>query len=215
MLIDPTVDQCIRANDLVLKYRDLYPDLLYGFCYVNPLHGQQAVDELRRCVAVHGMVGLKLWIACKCSDPKVFPLVEEATNLGVPVLQHTWRRTGGNFVGESYPEDMAILAERYPQARLLMAHMGLIWKPGIDAIKAYPNVCVDTSGFDPETGSMEYAVKELGVDRVLYGSDGPGRDILCQIGKVASADLADAEREKIFHLNAEKMILPVPLKEQR
>lgn len=213
MLIDPSVDECIRANDLVLKFRDRRPDLVYGFCYVNPLHGKQAVDEVTRCIAEHKMVGVKLWIACKCSDPKVYPIVEEATRLGVPVLQHSWNRIGGNFEGESYPKDVAILAEKYPQARIIMAHMGLWWREGVDAVKAHPNVFVDTSGFDPETGSIEYAIKELGVDRIMFGSDGPGRDVLCQIGKVASAKLSDVEREKLFYLNAEKIVVPAPLKD--
>ena len=87
-----------------------------------------------------------------------------------------------------------------------MAHMALDWRYGVDCVADCPNVAVDTSGFDPETGSIEYAVAKLGADRVLYGSDSPGRDVLCQIGKVVAADIPERDRLQILHSNAERLL---------
>lgn len=206
MLIDPTPEECIRANDYVLAEIEKRPHLVHGFCYVNPLHGQVAVKEMRRCIRDHGMPGLKLWIACKCSDPRCSPVIEEAIALGVPILQHTWIRDQEYVPGESYPADVAIAAARYPEARFLMAHIGFRAKEGVDAIADHPNVSVDTSGLDPELGCIEYAVRRLGAERVLYGSDAPGRDILCQIGIIAAASITTEEKEQIYYTNAQKLL---------
>lgn len=206
MLVDPTPEQCRAGNDLVIDLMHRVPTAI-GFCYLNPLHGPVAIEEMRRCVSEHGMSGIKLWIACRCSDLHVFPIVEEAIRLGVPVLQHSWFRQGDRpFPGESTPDDVAELARRYPDLKLIMAHMGFMWKCGVDVVADCPNVMVDTSGTDPERGMVEYAVERLGADRVLYGSDAPGRDVLCQIGKVMAARLSAEDLEKVLSRNARRIL---------
>lgn len=206
MIAEPTYAECVASNDLVLAQMAEYPELAFGMCYVNPRHGNQAIDEIRRCVRDGGMSGIKLWIACRCNEADVFPIAEEAISLGVPILQHSYIRLTDFIEGESQPDDIAFLANKYPQATIIMAHMALNWRIGVDAIKDCPNVVVDTCGFDPESGSIEYAINTLGIDRVLYGSDAPGRDILCQIGKVMAADICDADCMKILRGNAERLL---------
>jgi predicted TIM-barrel fold metal-dependent hydrolase len=187
--MNPSVDECRKSNDLVLGLAEKKQGLVYRFCYVNPVNGHTEILEMRRCIRDHGMAGVKLWVGCRCNDERVRPIVEEAISLDVPILQHAFLRLCENCPGESYPSDVAALAAKYPEARIIMAHMGFNWRRGIAEIKDYPNVSVDTSGCDPEAGSVEYAVGMLGVDRVLYGSDAPGRDVLYQIGRVVAADL--------------------------
>lgn len=200
MLASPTPDQCRRANDRLLEAMARNPGLVYGFCYVNPVY-PEAAAEVERCVR-QGMVGIKLWITCPCTDERVVPVVEAAIALDVPILQHCYVRIANNLVGESTPPDVAALARRYPDLRLIMAHMALNWRYGVDCVADCPNVAVDTSGFDPETGSIEYAVSRLGPDRVLFGSDAPGRDVLCQIGKILAADISDSVRLSILGKNS-------------
>jgi len=205
MIPNPTVDEVRRANDKVLRLMEQEPGMAYGFCYANPLHGQQALDEIRRCIS-GGMVGIKLWIACPCSREEAFPIFEESIAHGVPVLQHAWKRIDKPLPGESIASDVAAMAKKYPDARIIMAHLGFNWRLGMDAVRDCPNVWTDTSGLDPEMGSVEYAVQMLGADRVLYGSDAPGRDTLMQIGKIPAAEISFVEKEKILRLNAEKLL---------
>ena len=100
MLADPTLDQCRKANDLVLRLMETDPDLAYGFCYVSQAHERQAVEEIRRCARA-GMRGIKLWVAVKCNDKRTFPIAEEATSLGVPLLIHSYLRWEETLPGES------------------------------------------------------------------------------------------------------------------
>jgi uncharacterized protein len=206
MLARPTPDECRRANDRVLELMDVLPDLTFGFCYVSALYPDEALDEIRRCVRDGPMVGVKLWIAVPCIDARTDAIAREAASLGVPVLQHAWVRIGEKLEGESTPEDVAVLARRSPATTFIMAHMAFDWRKGVDAVAGCPNVLVDTSGFDPETGSIEYAVATLGASRVLYGSDAPGRDVLCQIGKVLAARIGEDDRRAILSGNTERLI---------
>ncbi len=205
MLTDPTFDQCRKANDLVLRLMQTEPGLAHGFCYVSQAHDRQAVEEIRRCVGA-GMKGIKLWVAVKCNDERTFPIAKAAIDLGVPILIHSYLRWEETLPGESKPPEIAELAARYPALTIIMAHMAFRWKEGVDAVRDHPNIFVDTSGMDPELGSVEYAVRQLGVDRVLFGSDAPGRDVLCQIGRVMAADISPADRDTILHVNSEKLL---------
>lgn len=205
MLTDPTFEQCVESNNMVLDLMNTHPDLAHGFCYVSQAHGAKAVEEVRRCIGA-GMVGIKLWVAVKVNDPRTFPIVQAAIELDVPILIHSYLRREEILPQESKPDEIAWLAGRYPRAKLIMAHMALRWREGVDAVKDHPNIMVDTSGLDPELGSVEYSVEKLGADRVLYGSDAPGRDILCQIGRVMAADISEEDRNRILHGNAERLL---------
>ncbi len=69
-------------------------------------------------------------------------------------------------------------------------------------IKHCPNVFVDTSGSQPEDGYLEYALKTLGADRILFGSDYPIRDIATQLGRIDSVEMCKRDREKVLSENA-------------
>jgi predicted TIM-barrel fold metal-dependent hydrolase len=64
-------------------------------------------------------------------------------------------------------------------------------------------------GFDPTADVTETAVRELGADRVLFGSDAPGRSFASQLGKVSGAEISDRDKEKILSGNLRKILEPV------
>jgi len=135
------------------------------------------------------MAGVKLWVARRATDPGLDPILERAVHWRVPVLQHAWRKTTGNLEGESTPADVADLARRHPQAQIIMAHLNGCNPRGIEDIVDVPNVCVDTSGGDPESGVVELAVERLGAGRVVFGSDAPIRHFGVCLAKVLGANL--------------------------
>ncbi|MEN6604689.1 MAG: amidohydrolase family protein [Bryobacteraceae bacterium] len=68
-------------------------------------------------------------------------------------------------------------AERYPNARFVLAHAGRGFNPyhtieGIGALKGLQNVWFDTSAVC-EGGAYEAIIETMGVGRLLYGSDFP------------------------------------------
>jgi predicted TIM-barrel fold metal-dependent hydrolase len=50
------------------------------------------------------------------------------------------------------------------------------------------------------------AVRELGAERVLYGSDVPGRSFASQVAKVLGADIPDSARELILSGNLKRLL---------
>lgn len=202
----PTMAQCREANDYALRLRDAQPEMLVPFCYVSPMYPDEAAHEVERCVEKEQMAGIKLWVACRASEPGLDPILAQAASSGVPVLQHAWRKTVGQLERESYPADVANLARRFPQVQIVMAHLNGVNPRGIEAVRSCANVAVDTSGGDPEAGIVTYAVARLGAHRVVYGSDAPIRHPSVMMSKVLSAGLdRDAVRDILWN-NAARML---------
>jgi uncharacterized protein len=105
--------------------------------------------------------------------------------------------------------DLAELAGRHPDTPLICGHTGGNREIGIRTIRQHKNVFIDTAGSDPTAGFVEMAVRELGADRIIYGSDVGGRSFASQIGKVASADIPEADRQKIFRGNLRRLMFPI------
>lgn len=210
---DPDPDNIPAQNDDILAAVAAHPGRLFGFVYLNPKHTRTCLDELNRCVRDGPMVGVKLWVAHKCSEPELDPIVERAAELKATIFQHTWLKTSGNFPGESTPMDVAILAARYPEVPLICGHTGGNWELAIRAVREHANVSIGLGGFDPTAGVTEMAVRELGADRVIWGSDAPGRSFSSQLSKVAGADIPEADKEKIFGANLKRLLTPI-LKEK-
>ncbi len=203
---EPTAEQCRLANDYVLRMRDAEPEAILPFCYVTPAFPDEAVAEIERCVGGQAMAGVKLWVARRATDPGLDPIMEAAVAKDVPVLQHAWLKTTGNLPGESTPFDVADLARRHPKARIIMAHLNGVGYRGIEAVVDVPNVVVDTSGGDPESGLVEAAVQRLGPQRVVYGSDAPIRHFGVTMNKVLGADIPDAAKRAILWENALRIL---------
>ncbi len=196
-----------RINDDTawLVARD--PGFVTGFCYLNPTLGERAVwREVERCVA-RGFRGLKLEIANNAREACMRPVMAAAEAHGLVVLQHAWSMTKirqRRF--HTDPEDVATLARRFPNVRIIMAHLTGCGVRGVLAVKPCANLVVDTSGAAPEDGIVEFAVEHLGADRVLYGSDVPVRDFGVALARITGARLDAATKRKILHDNARALL---------
>jgi predicted TIM-barrel fold metal-dependent hydrolase len=209
MVADPTPDELRRQNDLVLQALSHWHDRALGFAYVSPNHVEASLREIDRCVRDGPMVGIKLWVARRCDDPAIDPIIARAAELRAAIFQHTWMKAGGNLPGESSPEDIVALASRHPSVPLICGHTGGDWERGIRVVRASLNVSVDLAGSDPTAGMVEMAFRELGARRVIYGSDAGGRGFASQLAKVRSAAIPEADRRLILGGNLRAMLAPI------
>lgn len=193
-----------EANDDILAAVRLHPDRLMGYCFVNPGYAAAAQEEITRCVAGEGMIGLKLYHQYKMNDPVQFPLIERTIDLGVPVLMHAgW--PGTPELREEQPnlatgDQFADVAARYPDALLICGHIGGggDWERQLKGLRRAPSVYLDTSGSVADAGMIERCVRELGVGRLLFGCD---MSVERGLAKVRDAALTAAERQRIFSGN--------------
>ncbi len=206
---DPAPETFRKENDQVLQAISKFPKRTFGFVYLNPKHVAASLAELERCVANGPMVGVKLWVSHRCNAAELDPIIKRAAELQAVIYQHTWLKVGGNDPGESTPFDLAELAARHPQTPIICGHTGGDWERGIRAIRAHKNLYADLAGSDPVAGYTEMAVRELGAERIIYGTDAGGRSFASQLGKVFGAQIPEAAKQRIFSGNLKRLLTPI------
>jgi hypothetical protein len=115
----------------------------------------------------------------------------------------------GNQPGESTPYDLVELAARHPDAKLICGHSGGDWERGIRIIRSTPSLTLELAGFDPAAGVAEMALRELGPERLIYGSDTGGRSFASQIAKVRGADIPDSAKRLALGGNLRRLLKPI------
>ena len=207
---NPTPEQLRTQNDQVLEALARFPDRLFGFAYVSGEHPEASVAEIDRCVRDGPMVGIKLWVAKHCNAPELDPIIDRAAALKAVIFQHTWVKTDGStYPGESSPADLVALAKRHPGVPLICGHTGGSWELGIRTVRDIKEISIDLAGSDPTNGFVEMAVRELGAERIIYGSDAGGRSFASQLAKVYGANLSDETRQLILSGNLRRMMTPI------
>ena len=205
-----TPEQVRIENDRVMRAVRHFPNRAYGSLYINPEHVEASLQEFDRCVQNGPMVCVgEIEADLRCSAPQLDPIVERAVTMNVPILQHTWLKSEGNEPGESTPYDLVQLAVRHPKAQLICGHTGGNWELGIRIIRDVKNVYADIAGSDPTSGFVEMAVRELGAERVIYGSDVGGRSFASQVAKVLGADIPEDAKRLILGGNIRRLLQPV------
>ena len=168
-------------NEDIPKYVAENPDRLIPFCSVNPWNFHTAADELEKCYK-EGFKGLKLHptlCGFRLSDHKlVDPLFEITQTYGGVIIVH------GSADLYNCPLEFDRMARRFPKVPLLMAHCGFFWEweLAIELAMENDNLYLETSrvpGF--ETSKI---IKKLGVEKVIWGTDGPFCDYEWEYKKI-------------------------------
>jgi glutamate-1-semialdehyde 2,1-aminomutase len=169
-----------RANQFLSEQLRAHPELL-GAMIVEPAMDP---DFVRESVRRGGFSGLKCYHLFAGTDPTFDAPVEAylpeehvrvAHELGLTITLHMVRaRAIADPVNQ---ESIARLARKYPDARWILAHAARGFNPhhtieGIRSMKGLGNVWCDTSAVT-EAGAFEAIVRNLGVERLLYGADFP------------------------------------------
>lgn len=202
------IDAVRNANDSVLAAMKRYPDVIMGYCFVQPGNGQAALDEIDRCCDA-GMIGVKLYNQFRYSDPAVFPIAEKCIQRGILFLGHSAHLTDPKSLAAqpktSDSLDFCALSRRFPELLLILGHVngGGDWEWAIKGLRDCPNVYMDTSGSVIDDRTIEMCVQELGHHRLLFATD---TGLEGGVGKILSAQVTAEQREDIFWRNAQKLL---------
>lgn len=193
---------------------------LVGFASVDIHRPDACLAELSQAVREWGLKGLKLHPRLQKMNDSHSDLVVELTRLAadlkVPVLMDAFFYGAAGY-GLDVLRLIARLSQDVPQARIIIAHMG-----GFKVLEATlmakenPNLYMDLS-FSPlyfEGSSVEqdiaFAMKKLGPDRLLFGSDFPHMDMAKSIAKVRElmdrVGFNDAEQARVMGENARELL---------
>lgn len=201
----PSPDEVTLANQATYDFARDYPELIKSYVYLSPEH-DNALDVLRRGVEDNGAIGAKIWISEKCDATSVNPLAEQLIDYGLPVLIHTFKKSNGpQAANESTSVNVRNLALRYPELKIIMAHIDGNCYNGVENVRDLSNVWVDVSGSPSRAGEVEYAVRHLGSQRVMFGTDLSACSFAIPYGKVIEAKISDSDKENILYKNTVRL----------
>jgi len=106
-------------------------------------------------------------------------------------------------LAKAFPR-LKILVESQPQK--ILYHT----RPLFAAMRDLPNILVEMSNFAGQ-GFVDYAVKEFGAERFIFGSFLPVADPLVPIGMIIDADIPEQEKRLIAGENLRRIIKEVRL----
>lgn len=194
-----------QNNDIVVEAFQAYPDKIVPFVWMNP-----ALDDVEKkldhYIHKEGFMGIKmqpLFDAFVADDPVVYPVMDFAKENNIPVFIHC------GHPPFSLPWSIALLAEKYPDVKVTMIHMGHGHGVYIDAsikmAKRYDNLYLEMSGM-PMGSKIKEAYETVGHDRIMFGIDSPFHHPTVEIQKVLTCGLGEKELEDVFYNNAAKIM---------
>ena len=198
-----------KNNDVIIEAVKKYPGRFIGFFTLNPLYPKESMEEINRCID-QGLIGYKGYTQAKINDPVYYPVIEKLLSLKMIVYMHTFCQLGmggyrmkydvGRFPNTTLPEDMVEAAKRYPEAIFHFAHIGGggDWEYECKMLKQCPNIYVDTGGSNNEENIVDFAIRNLGEERIFFGTDGA---YIHGVGRVLSSKATDDQKRKIFYDN--------------
>lgn len=185
-----------RANQEIADVCRRFPGRFIGYAKHDPVNEKGRIRGmlLHECHEL-GLRGLKLHVH---PGPEVLDTVAE---LGIPVIYH--------------PARVALfeeIAHNYPTVDFILAHLGADlsydWREhlaGIEMARRHPNVYLDT-GAVVLTRYIEQAIRELGAEKIIYGSDEPEVDCRLEIFKIRMLKLPSEQKEMILGGNLLRLL---------
>lgn len=168
-------------NDATAQFVRAHPDRLIGFMSIHP-YDPNAMDEFERCRSDLGLRGVKLGANYQNFDPfepRALAIFERAQKYGMPVMLHQGTSPVRMApIRYAHPLLMDELAMRYPDLKVIMAHMAHPWQAETCVvIRKHPNLYADISGtiyrpfsfWEQLVRASEWNV----LDKLLLGSDFP------------------------------------------
>ena len=211
MAISSVIEGCWgnapRGNDTMARIVAEHPDRFVGYTCVNPRYGEEeALEQLEKHLLRGNHKGIKIH-PCNSNYPAYGfgyrPVWEFANQHGLPVLSHTWLDES-----QDKPAMFVPIAKEFPRVKVILGHSGGSidgMETAIDAAKEAGNIYLDLCCSNMPDGIIELMVKEVGAERVLFGTDTWFFDGRAKIGQVAAARIPDADKRKILGLNAKRL----------
>ncbi len=197
--------QVETVNDYIAQTVAEHPQKLLGFAAMHPDYTDIEKEVSR--VEKMGLKGIKIHPDFQKFhvDGKEAFRIYEAIEGRLPILIHT----GDYRYNYSKAKSVLKALKRFPRLQVICAHFGgwSEWEEGI-ATLAGTTAMVDTSSslYALKPGEAKKLIEEIGVDKVLFGTDYPMWDPAEELARFGQIGLTAEERDKILHQNAERLL---------
>lgn len=167
---------------------------MYAYIVIDPIRPGESLLELEKYKSNPHFIGIKTiqdYYTIGIDDPRYAPMLEWAEINEYPLLCH---RVG-----------VIAVAKKYPKLKIIAAHISLERLEQLSELAILPNVWLDVSGSYAHRGetNLQKVVEKIGVEKILYSSDGPLISPYWALGKwVDVVNLSESDWEKIYCTNA-------------
>ncbi len=220
-------------NQWVCQVSQRFPRLIPFVCMAKDLGDSKAIVEELTLRFGQGAKGVKLHPGMHCfypNDRELWPMYQQCQQLGLPVLAdsgpwdvprvivgaashlHQPRKDYGE------PNNFEEVLRDFPRLTLVLAHLGSAWwDERVELALKYPNVYFDISqGFAapdrmrshrglPEEDAVRI-MRKIGIERIMFGTDGPAAPIEPQREQFFRLPLEDEEKRMILAENAKRIL---------
>ena len=141
---------------------------------------------------------------CRLDDRRMKGIFDYASARGLFILVHTWLDNDAYGTQDLF----GAVAGEYPSIKWVMGHSGGPYGSvkAVEIAQKRENVFLDITLSMCPSQQIEYFVREVGSERVLFGTDNPFIDPRPQIGRVALAQISPEDKVNIFGANARRQI---------
>ena len=186
--------ECIIEENEYLHKLAKKEDWIYQWVVIDPRR-KETYKQAEEMLHYHKVLGIKIHPSYHGYDVLDYgdELFEFASEHKTVILMHP-----------QHKEEMPALADKYPDMKLIIAHLGS--KEHVDAVAnaRHGNIYTDTSGGASNLNNiLEYAVKRVGSEKILFGTDTYAFPF--QFGRIALSDLSLEDKENILWKNAMRL----------
>ncbi len=157
------------------------------------------------------------------ADRRMFPVYDRLQEAGLPVLADSGSGDGwGVHLDQVYgePVNFVEVFRSFPRLKFILAHLpSAYWDQRVDIAREFPQVYFDTAGGfgSPQWPGRDVRrccavedaprlLRNVGIHRVLFGSDAPALEVLPQLHQIVELPLSDEEKRRILSENARELL---------
>lgn len=223
-------DRIRRHNEAICAMGRKYPRVI-PFINMQPMLGglEGMVEEFELRVS-QGAKGVKLHPGMNRFYPfehDFWPIYGRCQELGLPIIADSTLagQAPPPYPGAEFGEPIhfAEVLQAFPRLTLVLAHVGgAFWDERIELAQRFPNVYFDTAlGFTGLKKEGEHdvhrgrglheadagrVIRKIGVERVMFGSDGPSSGPVDLVEQILRLDLSTREKGMILAENAKRIL---------
>ncbi len=181
---------------------------LFGYLFLNPNYLEESFGEMDRYLQNEKFIGLgelydEGYIGSETLNGEGYKQILERL-----LEKFSQRLVLFHCGGKKGIFRLLEVAKEFPEINFIAGHMG---KPECElaakTFKKVKNVYLEICSSFPWRGKIETVVKEIGAQRIVFGSDSTLINPAFIIGMVIESDISKEEKEKILYLNAKNLLM--------
>lgn len=201
----------LKGNRSAEKSLSKHSDRFGGYFIYNPIYKDTLVpafDEFFSRGFYQGFKVLAAYWKMPLTLPDYIPMWKFSNKHHLPILLHTWNDSSNP------PGFLKDIAPEYPNAKFILGHSGGGTSGRAEAVELSnenPNVFLEFCGSFTTPVDWLDTIEQVGIEKVLFGSDTGAHSLAWELGRFLSIPLPDEELLPALSENFKKILSDIKL----